>query len=111
MNEQLSTEQRIAPSCLPALLIRFAGYRGCALLAKDLLFAFHKARESLTKDSPTCSSVVFGAFPPHVQIVSFVPHLAIANRYCITVLICNFCNGDEITWKLISKFVMWYFPS
>lgn len=83
-NEQLSTEQRIAPSCLPAFLTSFAGYRGCALLAKALLFSFHKARESLTKDSPTCSPSCLVPFSPmYVRIVSFVPHLTIANRYCI----------------------------
>lgn len=70
-SEQLLTEQRIAPSRLRAFLISFAGYRGCALLAKNLFFSFHKvARESLTKDSPTCFSVLFGAFFPmlHFQL-------------------------------------------
>lgn len=63
VSEQLLTEQRTAPSCLPAFLINFAGYRSCALLAKNSFFSFHKAaRESLTKDNPTCSSVPFGVF-------------------------------------------------
>lgn len=34
--QQLLTEQRIAPSCLPAFLISFAGYRDCTLLAKNI---------------------------------------------------------------------------
>lgn len=46
-------------------------------------FSLHRVRESLTKDGPTAPLTCSVPFPPMFPIVSFVPHLTIAGRYCI----------------------------